>query len=290
MICGTIEATVLDGTAKPMPSLPPDSLLICVLTPTTSPAALSSGPPELPWLMAASVWIELEMVKLFGEVISRFSALTMPLVSVPSSPKGLPSATTLSPTDSDVRVAERERDQDVRGSVDLDDGEVGGRVRADDGRVVGRAVPEADRDRLGAVHDVVVRDDVALGVEDEAGALAAGLLLAAGGRGLAQGRRDLDDALVGLLVDLADGQRLGGRGHGLRRLGGCLADGGRRTVLGAERREGRRPSARADGCGGNERCGDGDDADGAGSHDAIPFRGVTASMPATPSKTRLRGR
>ena len=63
---GTIEETVLDGMAKPMPSLPPDSLLICVLTPTTRPAAFRSGPPELPWLMAASVWIEFEIVKLFG--------------------------------------------------------------------------------------------------------------------------------------------------------------------------------------------------------------------------------
>ena len=71
---------MLDGMAKPMPSLPPDSLLICVLTPTTWPAALRSGPPELPWLMAASVWIEFEIVKLFGEVISRLSALTIPLV------------------------------------------------------------------------------------------------------------------------------------------------------------------------------------------------------------------
>ena len=98
MICGTIDETVLDGIAKPMPSLPPDSLLICVLTPTTSPAAFRSGPPELPWLMAASVWIEFEMVKLFGDVISRLSALTIPLVAVPSSPNGLPIATTLSPT------------------------------------------------------------------------------------------------------------------------------------------------------------------------------------------------
>ena len=48
--------------------------------------------------MAASVWIEFEIVKLFGDVISRLSALTIPLVAVPSSPKGLPSATTPSPT------------------------------------------------------------------------------------------------------------------------------------------------------------------------------------------------
>ena len=43
--------------AKPTPSLPPDCETIDVLTPITSPLALNSGPPELPGLMAASVWI-----------------------------------------------------------------------------------------------------------------------------------------------------------------------------------------------------------------------------------------
>ena len=49
----------------------------------------SSGPPELPWLIAASVWIVLLIVKLFGAVICLCSALTIPLVTVPSSPNGL---------------------------------------------------------------------------------------------------------------------------------------------------------------------------------------------------------
>src|ERR671925_1235339 len=38
------------------------------------------------------------MAKLFGDVISRWSALTMPAVTVSSSPNGLPIATTGSPT------------------------------------------------------------------------------------------------------------------------------------------------------------------------------------------------
>ena len=37
---------VEDGIAKPTPSLPPESLLICVLTPMTCPLELSSGPPS----------------------------------------------------------------------------------------------------------------------------------------------------------------------------------------------------------------------------------------------------
>ena len=90
--------TVSEGIEKPTPSLPPESLLICALTPTTWPCVFSSGPPELPWLIAASVWIESLMVKLVTPWIARWSALTMPLVTVSSSPNGLPIATTPSPT------------------------------------------------------------------------------------------------------------------------------------------------------------------------------------------------
>ena len=66
-----IRLTVLDETAKPTPSFPPDSLSICELTPTTRPLRSSSGPPELPWLIAASVWIASSMAKSFGAVIWR---------------------------------------------------------------------------------------------------------------------------------------------------------------------------------------------------------------------------
>jgi len=45
------------GIAKPMPSDPPDFERIELLTPITRPSALTSGPPELPGLIAASVWI-----------------------------------------------------------------------------------------------------------------------------------------------------------------------------------------------------------------------------------------
>ena len=45
------------GTAKPMPIEPPDGEMIAVFMPMTSPLRLNSGPPELPRLMAASVWM-----------------------------------------------------------------------------------------------------------------------------------------------------------------------------------------------------------------------------------------
>ena len=50
---------VFDGTAKPMPTEPPPRLKIAVLMPMTSPRALISGPPLLPGLIDASVWMKL---------------------------------------------------------------------------------------------------------------------------------------------------------------------------------------------------------------------------------------
>ena len=52
-----MRLTVFDGTEKPRPMEPPDCEMMAVFTPTTWPARLNRGPPELPWLMAASVWM-----------------------------------------------------------------------------------------------------------------------------------------------------------------------------------------------------------------------------------------
>ena len=61
---------------------------------TTSPAALNTGPPELPRLSAASIWMN-ELDWLSG--VLRSSALTMPAVTVLASPNGLPIRNTGSP-------------------------------------------------------------------------------------------------------------------------------------------------------------------------------------------------
>jgi hypothetical protein len=89
--------TVLAGMAKPIPTLPPSAPLalpvsIWELTPMTLPSASSSGPPELPGLSAASVWMAPEIVAPSGACRSRFSAETMPVVKVWSRPYGLPIA------------------------------------------------------------------------------------------------------------------------------------------------------------------------------------------------------
>ena len=88
----TTLRTVFEGTAKPMPLLlavpPPVEPLdsICEFTPITRPPESSSGPPELPGLSAASVWITPSIEKPFGALICRSSALTTPVVSVRSRP------------------------------------------------------------------------------------------------------------------------------------------------------------------------------------------------------------
>ena len=55
MICGTTRWMTVCGTAKPMPADEPLLLKIIVFMPMTWPSMSNSGPPELPWLMAASV-------------------------------------------------------------------------------------------------------------------------------------------------------------------------------------------------------------------------------------------
>ena len=65
---------------------------IWALIPITWPKRSSSGPPELPWLMAASVWIASGMVRPFGASMLRPVALTIPAVIVRSRPNGLPIA------------------------------------------------------------------------------------------------------------------------------------------------------------------------------------------------------
>src|ERR1700739_1177089 len=99
-----IRTSLLDGVANPTPELEPSPwplvLLVSIWSfrPITWPEALISGPPELPGLIGASVWIAFGIVNWFGAWIVRPSALTIPAVTVLGRPNGLPTAITLSPT------------------------------------------------------------------------------------------------------------------------------------------------------------------------------------------------
>ena len=98
MRSGTTRFTTSTGTAKPMPALAPEGEKMAVLTPIRRPAESSSGPPELPGLIAASVWITPDNSRPSCVGRRRCSALMTPLVNVWSSPNGLPMAKADCPT------------------------------------------------------------------------------------------------------------------------------------------------------------------------------------------------
>mmetsp|Transcript_5346 Transcript_5346/g.24692 ORF Transcript_5346/g.24692 Transcript_5346/m.24692 type:complete len:339 (+) Transcript_5346:1598-2614(+) len=98
MSCGTTLCTRSTGIANPTPALAPVLVKMAVLTPTSLPLASSSGPPEFPGLIAASVWIP-PLIKLPAWLwIVRPRPDTTPVVRVWSNPNGLPMANTAWPT------------------------------------------------------------------------------------------------------------------------------------------------------------------------------------------------
>ena len=93
----------------------PRGLKLAVLMPTSSPRRLTSAPPELPGLIDASVWMKFWKPSP-GRPL-RPTAETMPEVTVWPTPKGLPTATTKSPTSSrslSARVTAARRSAGIR--------------------------------------------------------------------------------------------------------------------------------------------------------------------------------
>src|SRR3954449_11014657 len=90
-----LREVVLIGTASPRPTP-----ATAVLMPTTWPRESARAPPELPGLSAASVWITSSTIRVAVRVrtgSARPSPLTMPAVTLPAIPRGLPTATTRLP-------------------------------------------------------------------------------------------------------------------------------------------------------------------------------------------------
>ena len=188
------------------------SAAMAVLMPTTLPSASSSGPPELPGLIAASVWMRLLRFSLPSAVIERPLADTMPLVTeleyVPE--RAADGDDELADLER-ARVAERRRRQAV--ALDLDDREVGQGVDAVDRAIEDAAVVELDREAVAALDDVAVGEDPAGAVVDDARADAGlgddagrGVDVAAG-RDAHDGRADRGGDVDGRRV-LVDGDRL----------------------------------------------------------------------------------
>ena len=132
--------------------------------PTTWPSMLNSGPPELPRLIAASVW----MKSSYGPWrMSRPRAETMPAVTVPPRPNGLPIASTQSPTRSASESPNCTAGQRLV-RFHLQQGDVAGLVAAQHLRLQRGVVLQGHGDLVGAVDHVVVGDHQAGRVDDEA--------------------------------------------------------------------------------------------------------------------------
>ena len=142
--------------AKPRPIEPPSPAagpaLIAELMPTTLPSMSTSGPPELPGLIAASVWIAGNVSVALGSLAAVRRGHRAVERRDDALRHGALEAERRADRDdllADLEVigaAERRRGQAAL-AVGLDDGEVGLGVGADDRRLGVRAVVERDRDR-----------------------------------------------------------------------------------------------------------------------------------------------
>ncbi len=130
------KLAVLLATAKLIPCAP---AITAVLMPITSPRDDTNGPPELPGLSAASVWITSSIIRPVRARSERPSAEMTPAVTVHSKPSGLPMAATSWPRRSRFGIAECSCGQVARG-VGADEREVGVGVLADELRVGGASL------------------------------------------------------------------------------------------------------------------------------------------------------
>ncbi len=152
-------------------------MMTAVLTPTTSPRDDTSGPPELPGLSAASVWITSSISRPERARNERPSAETTPVVTVEFEPERVADGDHQLAAPEQLRIAERCGRQRHR-SVDPHQREVGVGIVADDLRGQAAAVDRGDVDARGAVHHVAVGEHEAVRRDDHAGAGAAALAVA----------------------------------------------------------------------------------------------------------------
>ena len=173
----TAAAAFSIGTAKPMPMNTRCSVGLRIAGHDADHLAVrvTSGPPELPGLAAASNWIRLVSTRLpSGERNSRLSPETTPADTDGPMPNGKPTATTSSPGRRSLRRAQRRRGEVVGDLLRLQHREIVLGLHADDdGRLRFEAVGERHLHALRAGHDVQVGEDDALVDDHDAGADAA---------------------------------------------------------------------------------------------------------------------
>src|SRR5258708_2297494 len=182
--------------------------ITAVLMPMTSPREETSGPPELPGLRAASVWITSSISRPDTLRSERPSADTTPAVTVDSKPSGLPIATTtwprlrraLSPSTADGVPAGRpvaSRARAVAGSLPSPRAPAGARAPS---TPMSRLV--RTRERLGDFPDQAVEAD-GLGVEVVGACRERAFAVA--GHGMGGQRDDRDGPGFFVRLELPDG-------------------------------------------------------------------------------------
>jgi hypothetical protein len=145
----------------------PGRRIIAVLTPMTSPEDETSGPPELPGLSAASVWITSSIMRPVLARIERPSAEMTPAVTVDSKFERVADGDDQLAADQALGVAEP-RDRQIARRVGADECEVGVRVFVDQLRVGRPPLRIGEADFLEAVDDVAVGEDQPVRRDDEA--------------------------------------------------------------------------------------------------------------------------
>ena len=151
----TTKLAVFEATAKQMPCA---CGMIAVLTPITSPRDETRGPPELPGLSAASVWITSSIIRPVVARIERPRAETTPAVTVELEAERVADRHHELATANGLGIAEP-RGRQVAGGIGADQRHVGVGVDADELRVGGSAIGVGEADILEAVDDMGVGDD-----------------------------------------------------------------------------------------------------------------------------------
>jgi hypothetical protein len=161
----TTTRTMAEGMAKPMPTLPPDFEKIAVLMPVSRPCMSTSAPPELPGLIAASVWMK-DCASPTPTCV-RASAEMMPCVTVWPTPNGIADRQHEIADLQRVGIADLDRGE-ILGALQLEHGKVRARVAQQDRRLEFTLVGERDLNLGHALDDVVVGDHQPAGIDDHA--------------------------------------------------------------------------------------------------------------------------
>ena len=151
--------------AKPMPTLPPEGEKIIEFMPITWPRRSKVGPPELPRLMGASIWMKLVYCWLLDVAAERGDDARGHRVGEAEgiAHRHHPVA------DAQLLVVAEFHGRQRLVAGDLEQRDVGGRIGADQLGGEAAAVGQLDGDLLAGVHHMIVGDDKAGLVDDEAG-------------------------------------------------------------------------------------------------------------------------